>query len=1177
MKAEFVHLHVHTEFSLSDGIVRAQPLVEQCVMHNQPALAITDLSNLFGLIKFYRACVVRGIKPIIGCDVWIQPCTEDVRLDRLTMLCLNDQGYLNLCNLLTQACTNRNRHERAAIRWQELDDRHEGLICIMDEHQGPLANLDDSASNEETAETIAQYQKLFGENLYLSVSRIGRPGDEPYIRRAAEVSVRHGIGLVATNRVVYLNAEDFEAHEIRVCINNGRVLDDPRRPREYTNMQYLKSSEEMSELFSDMPVAIGNSVEIARRCNVFLNFDDNHLPDFPGIGEHASEGECLRAMAERGLMRRLSVDVMRHPDGSPAIDQSYLDRLEMELDVILEMGYAGYFLIVADFIRWSRDHGIPVGPGRGSGAGSLVAWATGITELDPLVYDLIFERFLNPERVSLPDFDIDFCVDGRDRVIEYVAQRYGQEQVAQIITFGTMAAKAVVRDVGRVMGHSYGFVDKIAKLIPFEVGMTLEKALSQEELLKSRYAEDPEVQTLVDAALQLEGVARNAGKHAGGVVIAPRPLIEYTPLYTDTNLGQPITQFDKDDLESIGLVKFDFLGLRTLTIIDHAVSMVNMEREDKGLPPVILDKLPLDDESTYEFIQSGNTVALFQLESRGMQQLIVKASPEVFEDLVALIAMFRPGPLKSGMVDDFINRKAGREEICYLHPDLEPILNTTYGVILYQEQVMKIAQSLAGYTLGQADLLRKAMGKKLPEEMAKQSKTFINGAVERGVKKHIAESIFNLMDKFAGYGFNKSHSAAYALLSYQTAWLKTHYPAAFLAAALSAEIDNTEKVVILLDNCQFMGISVRPPRINESHHAFRVCGEREIFYGLGALKGVGKVVIEAVVSERESNGCFTDLFDFCKRLDSRFLNKRIVEALIKSGAMDDIGSNRAAMMTSTAAALQAVDQQKRDQSSGQFDMFGVDDSSIATPAEDCAPEEWSEEKRLTSEKEVLGLYLSGHPYNQYKTEFRNINSLNIRELDLKKPRNGVFAGIVITIRTNITRRGKMAFVTLDNAAHRVELKLNSDQCTAYHDKLREDALLIAVGELSRDELTDNCQMRVSKLYSIEEIRAECLGALVLAWQEQDLEDGSVNTLKDLLSDFKGGSTKVGVRFTRREGESGLIRFSDSWRISPDGGLIAELKRLYGEDAVIFNYERTRLEQHYRETRQKQASRFAVNQ
>lgn len=1176
MSAEFVHLHVHTEFSLSDGIVRAQPLVKQCVAHNQPALAITDLSNLFGLVKFYRACVVSGIKPVVGCDVWIQPHQEDARLDRLTMLCLDDCGYLNLCNLLTQAYICRNRHEKAAIPWHELVGRHEGLICLMDEHQGPLAGLGDSASLEDITETITRYQKLFGENLYLSVSRIGKPGEEAYIRRAAVAAMRHGLGLVATNRVVYLHAEDFEAHEIRVCINNGRVLDDPRRPRDYTGMQYLRSSEEMDELFSDMPVAIRNSVEIARRCNVFLNFEDNHLPAFPGIGEHASEGECLRELAEYGLMRRLSVDVLRHPDGTPAVDPSYLDRLEMELGVILEMGYAGYFLIVADFIGWSRDHGIPVGPGRGSGAGSLVAWATGITELDPLDYGLIFERFLNPERVSLPDFDIDFCVDGRDRVIEYVAERYGQEQVAQIITFGTMAAKAVVRDVGRVMGHSYGFVDKIAKLIPFEVGMTLEKALSQEELLKSRYEEDLEVQTLVDMALQLEGIARNAGKHAGGVVIAPRPLIEYTPLYTDTYLGQPITQFDKDDLESIGLVKFDFLGLRTLTIIDHAVSMVNMEREGEGLPPIDLEKLPLDDAPTYEFIQSGNTVALFQLESRGMQQLIVKASPQVFEDLVALIAMFRPGPLKSGMVDDFINRKAGQEEICYLHSDLEPILDTTYGVILYQEQVMKIAQSLAGYTLGQADLLRKAMGKKLPEEMAKQSKTFITGAVERGVKKHIAENIFNLMDKFAGYGFNKSHSAAYALLSYQTAWLKTHYPAAFLAAALSAELDNTEKVVILLDNCRLMGIGVRPPRINESHYAFKVCGEREIFYGLGAIKGVGKNVIEAVVSARE-NGCFTDLFDFCKRMDPRFLNKRIVEAFIKSGAMDDIGSNRATMMESTAVALQAVDQQKRDHSSGQFDMFGVDDSSIAHPVEDCTLEEWSEEDRLIGEKQVLGLYLSGHPYNQYKTEFRNINPRNIEDLDLSKPRNGVFAGIVVTIRTNITRRGKMAFVVLDNAANRVELRLNSDQCTAYHDKLKEDALLIAVGELSRDELTGNCQMRVSKLFSIEEIRAECLGGLVLAWQEQNLEDGSVNTLKDLLRDFRGGSTQMEVRFTRREGESGMIRFSDSWRISPDGGLIAELKRLYGEDAVIFNYERPRLEQHYRGTRQNHASGFAVNQ
>jgi DNA polymerase-3 subunit alpha len=789
-----------------------------------------------------------------------------------------------------------------------------------------------------------------------------------------------------------------------------------------------------------------------------------------------------------------------------------------------------------------------------------VAWATGITEIDPLPYGLIFERFLNPERVSLPDFDIDFCVDGRDRVIEYVAQRYGKEQVAQIITFGTMAAKAVVRDVGRVMAFPYGFVDQIAKLIPFEVGMTLEKALAQEEQLKLRYQEEGDVGVLIDAALQLEGIARNVGKHAGGVVIAPRPLTEFTPLYADTHLNQAITQLDKDDLEAIGLVKFDFLGLRTLTILDTAVKMINSNRAATAEPPLELGQIPLDDEPTYRFLQSGQTTAIFQLESRGMKELIIKAQPQNFEDLVALIAIFRPGPLQSGMVEDFVNRKAGREPVRYLHPELEPILSATYGVILYQEQVMKIAQSLAGYTLGSADLLRKAMGKKLPEVMEKQREAFMNGSRDRGIESRIAENIFDLMDKFAGYGFNKSHSAAYALISYHTAWLKTHFPAAFMAATLSSDMDNTDKVVTLLADCKTLEISVSPPEINHSYYSFRTISDREISYGLGALKGLGQGVIECIVEEREGGGEFRDLFEFCQRLDTKKINKRALEALIKSGAMDSLGENRASMMASIPAATRAADQQQKDRLVGQHDMFGVEEVSIENGALE-EVQEWSDEQRLVAEKEILGLYLTGHPYNSYAAELNGISDHDAPSRDLSKPQNGVFAGIMIAMRVLNTRRGKMAFVTLDNAVHRVEVSLFSDRFNEFFSKLVKDNVLIAVGELSADEYSGGCQMRAEKIFDIEDLRQECLSGLELVWNQ--VESGAdAADLKNVLEPYRGGNVPVHVQYTRKGGESGQFRLGDNWSIRPEQGLLEELEKLFGNECIQFHYDSAALTRYF---------------
>ncbi|MBX2867493.1 MAG: DNA polymerase III subunit alpha [Acidiferrobacterales bacterium] len=1154
---QFVHLNVHTEYSIADGIVRIKPLASKVAELRQPAVAITDISNLYAAVKFYKACLGAGVKPLIGADVWIENPLDKGPIDRskpdrLKLYCLDNQGYQNLSKLITEAYLRGQKNNRIVLSWEDFSLFGAGLIAVLDDEEGPVAHA--LQSNSDMAETLLdRYQQILpGNRVYLEVSRTGRAGEENYIQRAAALSADRGIGLVATNRVVYLTDDQFEAHEIRVCINDGRVLIDSRRPRNYTDQQSLRSTEQMIELFEDYPEAIANTVEIARRCNLFLGFDKDYLPDYPDAGGKPVS-DVLREQTEAGLAMRLAVPALRDKEGNPAVDVEYIERMDFELGVIEQMGFPGYFLIVADFIRWSRENGIPVGPGRGSGAGSLVAWATGITELDPLPYGLLFERFLNPDRVSLPDFDIDFCVDGRDRVIEYVAERYGRDQVAQIITFGTLAAKAVVRDVGRVMSLPYGFVDQISKMIPFEVGMTLEKALEQEEALRNRYEEEAEIQELIDMALQLEGIARNVGKHAGGVVIAPRPLTEFTPLFADAHLSQAVTQFDKDDLESIGLVKFDFLGLRTLTIIDNALKMINRQREKEGEPHVVLDdKLPLDDQPTFELVQAGNTTAIFQLESRGMKELIIRLQPDSFEDLVALVALFRPGPLQSGMVDDFINRKHGREKVTFPHEDIGPVLQPTYGVILYQEQVMQIAQILAGFTLGGADLLRRAMGKKKPEEMAKQRELFAAGAEKRGVDKDVAEYIFDLMEKFAGYGFNKSHSAAYALVSYHTAWLKTHFPAAFMAATMSADIDNTDKVVMLRADSIDMGLEVLPPDINVCGYGFEPIDNSRVLYGLGALKGVGQGVIEAIVEEREANGDFKDLFDFCLRLNDKKVNKRVIEALIKSGAMDGLNENRAALIADVDSALRAAGQEQKNTEAGQFDMFGV----VAAPAASQTSndvEPWTEEQRLEGERETLGLYLTGHPYNRYASELASLVDSDVPNMNLATPKNGVVGGLVVAMRVINTRRGKMAFASLDNGLFRIEASFYSKKFIEYAAILQKDNILIVQGELSTDEFTGNAQMRAESAFQIEDLRQQHLLAVALNVREDALNSQTMKDFKALLKKHQGGNIEVVIHYQRIRGEKGVLRLGSEWKVHPHGELLDGLTELFGEDVLRCTY------------------------
>ncbi len=1159
MTPAFVHLNVHSEYSLADGIVRIHCLVEKATEFTQPAVAITDLSNLYATVKFYKACLEQGIKPLIGADVWIESpfsaAGEDrIGPDRSKLYCLNEQGYRNLCTLLTRAYLRGQKNNRVIVSWKDFAELNGGLIVLLDDQEGPVANALNLA-NEWSQELVERYLKLVSGRLYLEISRVGRAEEEGYIQHVAKMALENQLGLVATNRVVFLVAGEFEAHEIRVCINDGRVLDDNRRPRRFTDQQYLRSSEEMVQLFGDYPEAIENTIEIATRCNLFLGFGENYLPEFPTV-DNKPVAEVLRELTEAGLADRLGIERLISVGGENIAGQEYLDRMEFELKVIDQMGYPGYFLIVADFIRWSKENGVPVGPGRGSGAGSLVAWATGITELDPLAYGLLFERFLNPDRVSLPDFDIDFCVNGRDRVIEYVAERYGRDQVAQIITFGTMAAKAVVRDVGRVMSLPYGFVDQVAKLIPFEVGMTLKKAFEQEEGLRNRYQEEPEIQELIDMALQLEGIARNVGKHAGGVVIAPRPLIEFTPLYADTHLSQPITQFDKDDLETIGLVKFDFLGLRTLTIIDGALRIINEERRATGQADLVLDDtLPLDDERTFKLIQAGNTTAIFQLESRGMKELIFRLRPDKFEELIALVALFRPGPLQSGMVDDFINRKHGRERIASLHRDIEQILLPTYGVILYQEQVMQIAQTLAGFTLGEADLLRRAMGKKKLKEMAEQRTMFAKGAAARGVDRDVAEHIFDLMEKFAGYGFNKSHSAAYALVSYHTAWLKTHYPAAFMAATMSADIDNTDKVVMLRADALDLGLEVLPPDINVGNYGFTPIDDRRVLYGVGALKGVGRGVIENIVEQRVLHGDYQDLFDFCRRVDGKKVSKRVLEALIKSGAMDKLSPNRASMMANVSNAIRAAGQQQQDHEAGQSDMFGAVKITVTMGSEREVPE-WTEEERLAGERDTLGLYLTGHPYHRYASEFAEIIDANIHNMVLNTPKNGVFAGLVMAMRIINTRRGKMAVATLDNGSERIEVSLYSNIYSENADILQKDNILIVQGELSADEYTGKAQMRTERIFSIQQLREQYLQHIELNLLEDDLDSQKIGLLHQLLDEYRGGGIGVSIHYQRIRGEHGVIRLGQNWLLAARQPLFEALGEMFGTEKLQYHYDVT---------------------
>jgi len=1149
MTNSFVHLQVHTEFSLVDGVVRIKPLINRVSELNMPAVAVTDSHNLFGMVKFYKAAIAAGVKPIVGVDLWVMDDAAQTP-SRLILLCQNRQGYLNLTELISLSYTKGQLSGKPRLKREWLKGRSEGLIALSGGVQGEIGQAILKQDQEWLEKACLFWRDLFPQRFYLQISRVGHPGEAKYIEAAVALGQQQQFPLVATNAVQFLHQDQFESHEARVCINQGRLLDDPHRPRDYTRFQYLRSVEEMQQLFDDIPEALENTVEIAKRCNLRLDLGNNYLPIFP-IPDGITQNDYFAREARQGLELRLKEIFRDKPEFLQQQRASYDQRLETEISVIVNMDFPGYFLIVADFIRWAKNNGIPVGPGRGSGAGSLVAYALSITDLDPLQNELLFERFLNPERVSMPDFDIDFCMEGRDRVIEYVAQTYGAEKVSQIITYGSMAAKAVVRDVGRVMGHGYGFVDRIAKMIPFDLGITLDKALAQEEALAEIYKNDEEVRALIDMARSLEGISRNAGKHAGGVVIAPSKLTDFTPLYCEEGGGGLVTQFDKDDVEAVGLVKFDFLGLRTLTIINWAVQIINAHAAENE--QLNIDRLPLNDVPTFDLLKRCATTAVFQLESRGMKDLIHRLQPDNFEDIVALVALFRPGPLQSGMVDDFINRKHGRAAVEYPHPALEPILRPTYGVILYQEQVMQIAQVLAGYTLGGADLLRRAMGKKKPEEMAKQREIFTEGAVKNQVKEDTATYIFDLMEKFAGYGFNKSHSAAYALVSYQTAWLKAHYPAAFMAAVLSADMDNTDKVVTLIDECKEMRLKVIPPDVNRCQYRFTVKDDNTIYYGLGAIKGIGENAINGITEAVGVGGAFVDLFDFCRRVDLKRLNRRTLESLIRSGALDELNMHRAELMANLDNALQSAEQVLKNQASGQFDLFSGETSDPQPVNSDvirCLP--WSDKVRLNGEKETLGLYLTGHPIDQYADELKDIVSRKIGQLQ-KGKNSETIAGLVLAIRTLNTRRGtKMAVFTLDDSSARIEITAFSDVFQKYQDLLQKDRMLVVKGEIGEDDYTGALKMNAESIYDIDKAREQFAKSLMLELRADQLEQGMTKRLEQIMLPFRQGHCPVNVRY-QGNGAAALLKFGQQWSVQPSEELILRLRDALGTQSVKVMY------------------------
>ncbi len=1143
----FVHLRCHSEYAIVDGTVRIGDYVKRAKADSMPALALTDLNNLFGAVKFYKAARGQGIKPIIGCDVWIE--NEDNREQpfRLLLLCQSQQGYLRLCQLLSKAYVENQFRARPEIKKSWLQENADGLIALSAAMLGDIGYAIVQGNNTQATQCAQQWQSIFPRRFYIEVQRAGHAQEEPYIQAALSLAGQLDLPVVATHPVQFMTPDDFKAHEARVCIAEGYVLADKRRPKHFTERQYFLTQAEMQALFADIPEALQNSVEIAKRCNLELTLGKNYLPQFP-TPNNQSLDEYLIAQANLGLEKRLAV-LYPDPDVRQAKRPEYETRLAFETKIIIQMGFPGYFLIVADFINWAKNNGVPVGPGRGSGAGSVVAYSLGITDLDPLQYALLFERFLNPERVSMPDFDIDFCQEGRDRVIEYVKQKYGRDAVSQIATFGTMAAKAVIRDVGRVLDLPFNFVDGIAKLIPNELGITLKDALEKEPQLQERRQQEDEVNELLELALRLEGLTRNVGMHAGGVLISPGKISDFSPVYCQADGSSLVSQYDKDDVEAVGLVKFDFLGLRTLTILDMAMHNANLQRAHLALAPLNFETLPLDDKKTYQLLKTANTTAVFQLESRGMKDMLKQAKPDCFEDIIALVALYRPGPMD--LIPDFCRRKHGQQRVEYPHPSTEPILKETYGIAVYQEQVMQIAQVVGGYSLGGADLLRRAMGKKKPEEMEAQRKIFVEGAIKNQLTEQQATELFITLEKFAGYGFNKSHAAAYALVAYHTAYLKAHYPAAFLAATMSADMNNTDSVHIFFDDCAVNGIEVLPPNINESEFRFKPLNDKQVLFGLGAVKGTGLAAIEVILAARKQDGPFKDLFDFCERLDLRKVNRRVIESLIRAGAFDTLQPNRAALLAGVSLAISAAEQSGAN--AGQNSLFGAVSDSVVHQLPNTAM--WTEQQRLLEEKVALGFYLSGHPFNAYKKELTQFVRGSLATITPQEQLQ-TLAGVITGVRIRMTARGKMAIVMLDDTSAQIEVVVGNELLNQCQHLVKEDQLVIVEGRVSHDDFSGGIRVNVRKLYDLNTARSAHASWLKLTCNGQS----DATKLREILNPYRISIEEsqekrgcmVKLEYHNQQAQAELV-LGDSWRVHLHDELLIGLKAWLSEDNVKVLY------------------------
>ncbi|WP_424658162.1 DNA polymerase III subunit alpha [Castellaniella sp.] len=1149
----FVHLRSHSEFSVVDGIARIPDLVKTAKSFGQPALALTDLCNLFGWIKFYKAARKAGIKPIAGADVWLGNPDDPDKPFRLVLLATSHAAYLDLCGLLSRAWTENSQRGRAEISREWLSGRA-GLIALSGGRAGDIGHALEAGRADEARRLARQWVADFPGSYFIELQRAGFEGDEAYVQAALQLASETDVPVVATHPIQFIAPSDFRAHEARVCIAEGELLGNSRRPRRFTAEQYMPDSAEMARRFADVPSALANTVQIARRCNLTLTLGHPELPLFP-TPDGVTLDDYLVQLANDGLQRRMR---QLYPDEQERTRQMpvYQERLDRECQTIVGMGFPGYFLIVQDFINWGKHHGVPVGPGRGSGAGSLVAYSLGITDLDPLRYDLLFERFLNPERVSMPDFDVDFCQDNRERVIEYVKEKYGRDAVSQIATFGTLGAKAVVRDVGRVLEMPYSVCDNLSKMIPFNPAdpWSLERTLENEPAFKERYDSDEEIRALIDLARPLEGLTRNIGMHAGGVIIARGKLTDYTPLYCQPGSETSVvSQYDKGDVEDVGLVKFDFLGLRNLTILDWAVRYVrefNPQMHDFD----IMD-LPLDDAETYALLSSANTTAVFQLESRGMKELLKSMQPNTFEDVIALLALFRPGPLESGMVVDFVNRKHGRAEVDYFHPDLEPVLKSTYGVIVYQEQVMLISQIIGGYSLGGADLLRRAMGKKKAEEMAKHRAIFQEGAVKKGYDADLAAHLFDLMEKFAGYGFNKSHSAAYALISYQTAWLKRYHPAEFLAATMLSDMDDTDKVQIFWRDALDNGVAVLPPDVNASGFRFAPVADaytaqgqppRTIRYGLGGVKGTGQSAVEAILAARQADGPFASLFDFCARVDRHAVNRRTIEALIRAGAFDTLEENRAALLETLGSAIDAAEQAERN--ANQASLF-ADESDQLVAGELARVTPWDLQTRLTEEKSALGFYFSGHLFEAWRDEIRRVAPTPLARLAPARGQQWL-AGVLAAVRPRMTRRGKMLYALLDDGSAQVEIAIFNELFEQYRNSLKEDRPLVIQGRVSHDEYSGGLRVSADDLYDLQRIRetrARSLRLVVPATVDPA-------SLQQLLEPWRSAEAGVPVELRLQDPAfSCLLRLGDTWRVRMDDALLTSARQWLSYDNVEVNY------------------------